>query len=146
MYKKILIATDGSKISLQASRHGIKLAKAQNADVIVLHVINEKVISSVVSALIHRGPSKEDIRAKLRDSAEKSADEVVKMGDASGINIEPMIREGDPAGGIVEAAQIEGVDLIVMGSHGESGMTSKMLGSVAQKVLNWAEVPVLIVR
>jgi len=146
MYKKILIATDGSDNSLRASRHGIKLAKAQGAEAIVIYVINEAIISSVISAIIRRGPPKEDIREQLKKSAALAANEVVKMGEAAGVKVEPIIREGDPAGRIVETARMEDADLIVMGSHGEGGISSKLIGSVAQKVLNWAEEPVMVVR
>jgi nucleotide-binding universal stress UspA family protein len=68
------------------------------------------------------------------------------MGEAAGGQVEPIIKEGDPASRILETAEIEGVDLILMGSHGEGGISSKLIGSVAEKVLNWSTAPVMIVR
>ena len=146
MYRKILIATDGSDSSAKSSRHGIKLAKSLGSDVLVLYVINEMAISKVIVALIRKDFSEEDLRKTLKTSAEKIVREVCKMGEASGVLVEPLIKEGDPALRILDTARIEGVDLILMGSHGESGISSKLIGSVAQKVLNWSETPVMIVR
>jgi len=146
MYRKILIATDGSDRSTKSSRHGVKLAKSLGSDVLVLYVINEMAISKVIASLLRKGTSEEDLRRTLKASAEKIVLEVSKMGEASGVRVEPLIREGDPASRILDAARIENVDLIVMGSHGEGGITSKLIGSVAQKVLNWSDTPVMIVR
>jgi nucleotide-binding universal stress UspA family protein len=146
MYRKILIATDGSERSIKSSRHGIKLAKSLGSDVLVIYVINEMAISSVIATLIRKGSSEEDLRKTLKASAEKIVMEVAKMGEASGVRVESLIREGDPASRILDVARIEGVDLILMGSHGEGGITKRLIGSVAQKVLNWSDTPVMIVR
>lgn len=146
MYRKILIATDGSDSSIKSSRHGVKLAKSLRSDVLVLYVINDLAISRFIAALIRKGSTEEDLRETLKASAEKIVSEVEKMGEASGVQVEPLIKEGDPASRILDTARIEGVDLILMGSHGEGGISSKLIGSVAQKVLNWSETPVMIVR
>lgn len=146
MYKKILITTDGSDDSMQACRHGIELANTEGSEVVALYVINEAVISSAISAMAHHGTSKEDLRDLLKKSAEGTLAEVVKMGEAAGVAVEPLIREGDAAGRIVETAEIEDVDLVVVGRHGEGGRISKLMGSVAQKVLYWSEKPVMVVR
>lgn len=146
MYRKILVATDGSDSSAKSSRHGIKLAKSLGSDVLVLYVINEMAISMVIATLVRKGSSMEDLRETLKASAKKIVSEVAKMGEASGVRVEPLIQEGDPASRILDVARIEGVDLILMGSHGEGGITSKLIGSVAQKVLNWSDTPVMIVR
>jgi len=146
MYEKILIATDGSATSMNSSRSGIKLAKFLGSEVVVLYVINEMAISRVIAAMIGRGFAQEDLRRALKASAEEVVSAVCKMGEAAGVRVEPLIKEGDPASRIVDTAEIEGADLILMGSHGEGGLSSKLIGSVAQKVLNWSSVPVMIVR
>jgi len=146
MYRKILIATDGSESSIITSRHGVKLAKSLGSDVLVLYVINEMAISRVIATLVRQGLPVEDLRRALKVSAEKIVSEVAKMGEASGVRVEPLIQEGDPASRILDVARIEGVNLILMGSHGEGRITSKLIGSVAQKVLNWSDTPVMIVR
>jgi nucleotide-binding universal stress UspA family protein len=146
MYEKILIATDGSAASMNSSKSGIKLAKSLGSEVLVLYVINEMAISRVIASMIGRGFRQEDLRLALKASAEKVVSEVTKMGEAAGVQVEPIIKEGDPASRILETAEIEGVDLILMGSHGEGGISSKLIGSVAEKVLNWSTAPVMIVR
>lgn len=146
MYRKILIATDGSDPSMKASRYGVKLAKSLSSQVTVLYVINETAISKAISSLVGRGFSEEDLRRTLKDSAEGIVAEVSKMGEAAGVCVEAQIREGDPALRILDEAGMEGVDLILMGSHGEGGISSRLIGSVAQKVLNWSETPVMVVR
>ena len=146
MYEKILVATDGSDASLKASEHGVKLAQSQGAGVLALYVINEAAISSVISSAVLQGTSKDDLRAKMKETAEKAVGEVAKMCESAGVEVEPLVREGDAAGKIVETAEINGADVIVLGSHGESGVTSKLIGSIAQKVLIWSELPVIVVR
>lgn len=146
MYEKILIATDGSDASLKASEHGVKLAQSQGADVLALYVINEAAISSVISSAVLHGSSRGDLKANMKEAAEKAVNEVAKMGEAAGVKVDPQVREGDAAGKIVETAGINGADVIVIGSHGEGGVTSKLIGSITQKVLIWSELPVIVVR
>ena len=102
--------------------------------------------SDLIATLVRQGLPVEDLRRALKVSAEKIVSEVAKMGEASGVRVEPLIQEGDPASRILDVAKIEDVNLILMGSHGEGGITSKLIGSVAQKVLNWSDTPVMIVR
>ncbi|UEC41767.1 MAG: Universal stress protein [Methanothrix sp.] len=146
MYRKILIATDGSEASKAAERGGMKLAKSLGSEVVVLNVINEMAISKAIAALVGRGFSEEDLRRTLKDSAEEIVTDAAKMGEDIGLRVEPLIREGDPALRILETAAIEGVGLIILGSHGEGGISSRLIGSVAWKVVNWSETPVMVVR
>ena len=68
------------------------------------------------------------------------------MGASAGVDIDTVVRIGAPATAIIDTAGAEKADLIVVGSHGESGATKLLIGSVAQKVLYWATIPVLVVR
>ena len=68
------------------------------------------------------------------------------MGSSIGVNVDSVVRIGAPATAIIDTAGAEKADLIVVGSHGESGATKLLIGSVAQKVLYWATTPVLVVR
>ena len=142
MYKRILIATDGSEKSNLATREGIDLAKALGADVVALYVLNEIVVASAVRQL---GSDKKEVEAKLKSAGEKAVAVVKKLGDAAGVNVETMVRQGAPANVVIDVSSTEKVDCIVMGSHGESGVSKLLIGSVVQKVLYWATVPVLVV-
>jgi nucleotide-binding universal stress UspA family protein len=143
MYKRILIATDGSDKSNLAAQEGMDLAKALGAEILALNVINEVVIASAVRQL---GANRKDVEDKLTESGKKAADAIKKMGDAAGVKVDPIVRMGSPAQMVIDVARNEGADLIVMGSHGESGASKLLIGSVVQKVLYWATIPVLVVR
>lgn len=143
MFQRILIATDGSAKSNVAANNGIELAKSLGAQVIALYVVNEVVIASAVRQL---GSDRKEVEGKLQDAGRKAVESVKKMGDEVGVNVEPIVRIGAPAEIIVSTAGSEKADLVVMGSHGESGVSKLLIGSVVQKVLYWASIPVLVVR
>lgn len=143
MYKRILIATDGSDKSRLAAQEGLELAKALGAEVLALYVVNEVVIASAVRQL---GADKKEVEAKLQRQGEKALDDIKEMGEKLGVKVEPVIRIGAPANVIIDVARTENIDCIVMGSHGESGVSKLLIGSVVQKVLYWATTPVLVVR
>ncbi|MBN1322403.1 MAG: universal stress protein [Methanotrichaceae archaeon] len=143
MYKRILIATDGSEKSNFAAKEGIDLAKALGADVVALYVLNEIVIASAVRQL---GSDKKEVEAKLKAAGEKAVAEVKKLGEGAGVAVETMVRQGAPANVVIDVASTQKIECIVMGSHGESGVSKLLIGSVVQKVLYWATVPVLVVR
>ena len=143
MFQRILIATDGSAKSNVAANNGIELAKSLGAQVIALYVVNEVVIASAVRQL---GSDRKEVEGKLQDAGRKAVESVKKMGDEVGVNVEPIVRIGAPAEVIVSTAGSEKADLVVMGSHGESGVSKLLIGSVVQKVLYWASIPVLVVR
>ena len=143
MYKRILIATDGSDKSSLAAQEGIDLAKALGAEVLALNVINEVVVASAVRQL---GSDKKEVEDKLMVSGQKAVDSIKKMGSAAGVKVDPIVKMGSPANMVIDVARNEGADLIVMGSHGESGASKLLIGSQVQKVLYWATIPVLVVR
>lgn len=143
MYKRILIATDGSDKSKKAAEEGVELAKALGAQVIVLNVVNEVVIASAVRQL---GADRKEVEAKLKDAGSKAVDAIKEMATKSGVPVDTIVRIGAPANAVIDVAGAEKADLIVMGSHGESGAAKLLIGSVVQKVLYWATIPVLVVR
>ena len=143
MYKRILIATDGSDKSMKAAEEGMELAKALGAQVIALNVINEVVIASAVRQL---GSDRKEVEERLKVAGEKAVDNIKAMGTKMGVNVDAIVTIGAPANTVIDMAGAEQADLIIMGSHGESGVTKLLIGSVVQKVLYWATIPVLVVR
>ena len=141
MFKRILITTDGSNKSRMDAKDGIELAKALGAQVIALNVVSENVITSAVRQL---GSDRKDAEAMLKARGQKAIDDIKKMGDDAGIKVDAVLRIGVPANEIIEVASSEKVDLIVIGSHGESGEQS--IGGVVRKVVYWSTTPVLVVR
>jgi nucleotide-binding universal stress UspA family protein len=143
MYKRILIATDGSDKSMKAAEEGMELAKGLGAQVIALNVVNEVVIASAVRQL---GADRKEVEAKLEKAGGKAVDDLKAMGAKIGVTVDTIVRIGAPANTVIDTAGAEKADLIVMGSHGESGASKLLIGSVVQKVLYWATIPVLVVR
>jgi nucleotide-binding universal stress UspA family protein len=143
MYKRILIATDGSDKSMKAAEEGMELAKGLGAQVIALNVVNEVVIASAVRQL---GADRKEVEAKLEKAGQKAVDDLKAMGAKIGVTVDTIVRIGAPANTVIDTAGAEKADLIVMGSHGESGASKLLIGSVVQKVLYWATIPVLVVR
>jgi nucleotide-binding universal stress UspA family protein len=111
--------------------------------VIALNVVNEVVIASAVRQL---GSDRKDVEAKLKAAGTKAVDDIKAMAAKAVVTVDPIVRIGAPANTVIDVSGAEKADLIVMGSHGESGATKLLIGSVVQKVLYWATIPVLVVR
>jgi nucleotide-binding universal stress UspA family protein len=142
MYERVLVCTDGSNYAIGAAEEGIGLAKVMDANVIALNVINEVVIAGAIKL----GADRREVEAKLVAAGQEAVGMVKKKCDEAGVKVETMVRIGSPANMIIDVANAEKVDLIVMGAHGESGASKLLLGSVVQKVLYWAAIPVLVVK
>lgn len=143
MYKRILIATDGSDNSRKAAEEGVELAKALGAQVIALNVVNEVIIASAVRQL---GSDRKVVEDRLKTAGQKAVDDIKAMAANAGVPVDTIVRIGAPANAVIDVAGAEKADLVVMGSHGESGASKLLIGSVVQKVLYWATIPVLVVR
>lgn len=144
MFKKILIPSDGSDLAIKAADVGVDLAKSQGAQVIGLYVIDPFPFIGIgdASAL-----GLQAYLAEAQAAASQSLGEIRRRCDEAGVAYAgDTIERNVTHEGILETAQAEGCDLIVMGSHGRKGVQALILGSVAQKVLTHGTVPVLIVR
>ena len=140
MYKKILVPTDGSDFAKDAQLHALFLAKVSGAEIIALSVSENHFINGIsVSEEI------EQINQILEDRCKKDLQEFEDMND-EGVKISSVIKEGSPAKTILEVAEKEDIDLIVIGSSGKSGFDRFILGSVSDKVVNAAKCPVLVVH
>ncbi len=137
MYKKILVPTDGSEQSKKAVEHAAQLAKILNAEITLLYVINIPYIKQIT--LVGESAAEE-----LREKGEKILKDAENILKEHGVSYEKKIVEGDPATVIVELGKEH--DTIIMGSHGHSAITKLLLGSVAEKVVRTATVPVTIVK
>ena len=140
MYKRILVPVDGSDFARKAQKHAIYIASISGAEIIALsvsenHFVNGISLSEEIEQLNHL----------LEERCEKDLNEFEEIvgGD---IKISSIIREGSPAKSILEVANEENIDLIVMGSSGKSGFDRFILGSVSEKVVNAAKCPVLVVH
>lgn len=126
-FRRILVPIDGSEKSLAVLPHVKTFAKAVGASVLVLGVVEP---TSEGKA----GEGEPLVRIAVKDLA------------SEGIPVDPVIRLGDPASEILDATKRHGVDLLAMSTHGRSGPSRWVMGSVTEKVLRGATVPMLVVR
>jgi nucleotide-binding universal stress UspA family protein len=148
MYKKIMIATDGSEPSAKAVEHGVGLAKATGAKVVIVNVTEIWSALEVARAAESGISDPVEQYEKLADrAAEKTLAAAAAVAKKGGVDAETLhVRDQAAAEGIVTAAKDNNCDLIVTGTHGRRGINRMILGSQAIKVLHHSEIPVLVVR
>lgn len=134
--------TDGSPCSLEAIGHGLDLAKALSARVHFLYVLENP------AQAIWIAPESVPYGLQLLEDLKRAGEEAIKKALAlareRGVEATGEVKEGVPIPTIVEAAK--GFDLLVMGTHGRTGLDKLLLGSVTEGVLHRVSVPVLVVR
>lgn len=143
MNDRILVATDGSAAAMVAVKKGVDLAKATGAEVLGVYVVDELAVANAVRLF---GADKEDLERKLQTGGEEAVSDLRRIAEEAGVPVETVVTFGVPANSIIELAKEKGVDMIVMGGHGQSGVTKFIIGSVVKNVLYRATVPVLVVR
>ena len=139
MYDHILVPTDGSPETDHVIDHAVELATVHGARLHAIYVVN----TAGYVGLPTEAPI-EGLRSMLGEEGEAALDRVEDR--AGDVTTERALVEGTPGAEIVEYAENEGCDLIVMGTHGRGGIDRLLLGSVAQRVVRTSEVPVLTVR
>jgi nucleotide-binding universal stress UspA family protein len=143
--KKILVAVDGSNPSYNASTHAIDLAKTYDAKLIVLSIISPVPYSQFEYANIGRMNEIEKIE---KEEAEQDIDKVKQRATEKKVSIKTdvLIKYTSVVKEIVEYAENNKVDMIVIGSRGMTGFKKMLLGSVATGVVTYSHCPVLVVK
>ena len=137
--KRILLATDLSPASEDASLQALDLARGLKAELLIVSVIDPR------SLRLPGG--RFGIRVdQVRTGREAAAQELVSRGRAAGVRVTFLIWEGEPGESIVDAARSEHVDFVVVGSHGRGSVGRFFLGSVSDHVVHNAPCPVVVVR
>ncbi len=150
MFRKILYPADFSPVSLRALEYVKKLSEAGAEEVILLHVVDERKLEAMIEGCLMRNESvkeceketKEGMFSKARGELRKLAREL----ESSGLRTQIVVVEGNPSREIARVAGEEEVSLIVMGTHGRSVLREAFVGSVAENVVHYTTVPVLLVR
>lgn len=140
MYEDILVPTDGSEEVSAAIEHGFDLATKYQATVHALYVVDD---SRGGSGLLNADSG--SILARLREEGNRAVDEVVERGANADIDVVSEIREDLPHEGILGYIDDHDIDLVVMSSHGRSGVSRFLFGSVTERVLRLTDRPVLVV-
>ncbi|MBE2220865.1 MAG: universal stress protein [Anaerolineae bacterium] len=149
MFKKILVPLDGSQLSEFALNPALALAQANKAELILMSAIMDKEMVEVevdeyyeTSASSLTPPNTMPMRARM----ENYLDSIAETRAGIGVPIRTLVLEGDAASCVVETAVSLQPNLIIMGTHGRSGVSRLLLGSVTQKVWHQAPCPVMAVR
>lgn len=143
---KILLPTDGSEYSLKAATYSIELAKKCGSKVILLHVLDSTQFLDHPIEIGLDARIMVENEKKLKDRGRKALQKTLALFKKAGISVETKFFYGRPHEAIVNLAEKENVDLIVIGSRGLSTLKRAMLGSVADAVSHQATCPVLIVK
>jgi nucleotide-binding universal stress UspA family protein len=146
MYRHILIPTDGSELAGRAVRHGLALAKAVGAKVTALTVEAPFDVYTVPASRVYEmSDAFAEHAERAKAHAQKVLNGVTEQARATGVACETVqIEQDHPYEAIIETAEQRGCDLIVMASHGRSGIAAIVLGSVTTKVLTHTKIPVLV--
>ena len=148
MFKKILLPTDGSALSAQAANKGVTFAKEIGAEVVALHVAQPFAATVGFDGMAAAyAITDEDYEKTIAEQAEKYLQAVVDRAETAGVKVAKVAATNfNVADGVVQAAEENGCDLIFIGSHGRSGLSRLLLGSVTAKVLSLAKCGVLVYR
>ena len=143
--KKILLPTDFSGCANYALPYAAAIARATHAQIVCVHVVEPVVPAVGYTGLAEPMPIA-DISEQLEDSAERQLPKLAECEECAGLNVEEVIVHGDAAAEIVRVAAEQEVDLIVISSHGRTGLGRMIFGSTAESVVRHATCPVLVVK
>ena len=147
MYKRILVATDGSTLSKKAVKEAIGLAASLEAALVVLNVVPRYPMSYFEGGATISPQEVGRIEKDWADKGQAIADAAQKSAEAAGVKAKAVTARSDlVATAILAAAKKNKCDLIVMASHGRKGISRILLGSGTQQVLTHSSIPVLVLR
>lgn len=143
-FKSIVVATDGSKYSASAGSEAIGIAKRNGSRLTAIAVVPAELAmpTDVDFAVLQR----ERLADQEMSVAEKNAKAVKEAAKTEGVDAQAFVMNGKPADAIIESAKDAGADLIVLGSHGRTGLDKLLMGSVAERVIVLASCAVLVVK
>lgn len=141
--RKILVTTDLSEHSLAAMDHAASFGLLYASDLYLLYVVEH---GHAPKGHHGGGDGKEEERAALLEDARRSLADFIEKNLSPDVRVIPVVRVGHPAREITKFADEEGVDLIVIATHGRTGLKHILMGSVAEKTVRFSRVPVLSVK
>ncbi len=136
--KRILAAVDFSETSDKAFDYAMSLARVFESEVVALHVAHDPIVYAPTTGLEWRDEYERTIKEKL--------DSLINRHTCEGVSVTPVLKQGGAWLEIIEYAEAENCDMIVLGTHGHGPIEHMLMGSVAEKVVRKAKHPVLVVR
>lgn len=148
MFRKMVVALDGSDLSKKALEAAVQLAAEQNSELHLLHVVKEVVIPPYVVGEIAYATRdyNTELNEVLRNEGQELLKEAMEKAEGAKLVSRTILITGDPATEIVNYARDNAMQLVVMGSRGLGTLKEMMLGSVSHKVAQLAPCPVLIIK
>ena len=147
MYKNLLVATDGSKLSDKAVAHAIGLAQVVGASLTAFYAAPDYPMPAYADGVVYEPVSRKEYTKLASEDAQKILGAVATKSDAAGVACKTAFAIASaPWEAILAAAKKNKCDAIVMASHGRRGISAVLLGSETQKVLTHGKLPVIVVR
>ena len=147
MYKNVLVATDGSKLSDKAVAHAVALAHSVGASITAFYAAPDYPMPAYADGMVYEPVSRREYTKLAAQDAEKILGKVVAKAKAGGVECKTTFDiASTPWEAILAASKKSKADLIIMASHGRRGLSAVLLGSETQKVLTHSKLPVLVVR
>lgn len=131
MFKRILVPSDGSEHATKAADKAIQLAKILDAEIVAVHVIDEKLIQPF---------------EVLEEEGMEILHQIQKKGESAGVEVSEVLLLGNPWHDMKKISNKTEADLIVIASHGRTGLEKILMGSVAENTLKTADIPVLLIK
>ena len=144
--KNILVPTDFSKFSDAALKKAIDIAEQYKAKIYLLHVIDEHIRQCSVDYCIGAEVVERLEAESIKAANEKLSKEVASIGEKRKLEIVFDVKNGNPSEVILSEQQEKKIDLVVIASHGKTGLMKQLMGSVADKVVKGAKCPVIVVK
>jgi nucleotide-binding universal stress UspA family protein len=147
MYKRILVATDGSELSNKAVEHGLALADLTGAEVVALKVVPRYPQTYFEGGVALSAEEVAKVEKQWNDEAMEAVNSVKSAGQLKNVKVKAITVKSDLiAEALISTAKRQKCDLIVMASHGRRGLKRLLLGSETQQVLTHSHIPVLVLR
>jgi nucleotide-binding universal stress UspA family protein len=140
LFKRILIATDGSRRTMNAIGKGLEIARVHSSKVFAVYVVDTVTFTSIPMDVTW-----ENMYQLLKEEGNEAVKQV-KETAGPGLDVEAQVIEGNPAMEITKFAKEHDIDLIVVGTLGKSGIDRILLGSVAEKIVRLSNCPVLVIK
>ena len=141
-FTHILVPTDGSESSIHAGRLAVQMASLHNSRMTLVYVVDSAIVQEMAGAT---STSTDAMRQELEEKGQRYLDYLDRMARDRNVQTDQAILYGTPYWEIADLARERGVNLIVIGRVGRRGPRSALIGSVAERVLEYADCPVLVV-
>ena len=146
MIDRILVATDGSPATKKAVGYAIDVAEMADAELHALYSVAQAPPGTLPREEWTTKETWDEIPSGVEGEAKEAIEDVVEEAESEGIEVTRAVRMGEPHKKIIEYADENDIDLIVMGTHGKTGLTNILIGSVTERVVRYSDTPVLTVK